>query len=46
MKGEPRQYRCPLCYTTVDEVGGEDLVAYRLTVRPEWALIDSPGVAE
>jgi predicted Zn finger-like uncharacterized protein len=40
IKGEPGEYRCPICHATVDHTTGMNYVAYRLTVRPEWALAD------
>jgi rubredoxin len=42
MKGEPGEYRCPVCDSIVDLNIGSNFVAYRLTVRPEWAIPDAP----
>jgi hypothetical protein len=41
MKGEPGEYYCPICHFTVDHTTGSNYVAYRLTVRPEWAILDA-----
>jgi Zn finger protein HypA/HybF involved in hydrogenase expression len=45
MKGEPGEYHCPICNSTVDRVIGSNYVAYRLTVRPECAIVDAPRMS-
>ncbi|MHC2257998.1 hypothetical protein [Bradyrhizobium embrapense] len=32
--GSKGEYRCPVCETTLEQFGGDKLVAYRLTIQP------------
>jgi transposase-like protein len=38
MRGEPDEYRCPVCDARLEKMSGNTYVAYRLTVPPESAL--------
>ena len=33
-KGEPGEYRCPVCYSSLEIFNGDSTVAYRLTNQP------------
>ena len=40
MRGEPGEYRCPVCDSRLEKMSGITYVAYRLTV-PESALVNA-----
>ena len=43
MRGEPGEYRCPVCDSRLEKMNGITYVAYRLTVLPERAITDARG---
>jgi rubredoxin len=33
-KGEPGEYRCPVCDTSLETFNGDNSITYRLTIQP------------
>ena len=46
MRGEPGEYRCPVCNSRLEKMSGITYVAYRLTVPPERAITDARRAVE